>query len=203
MRLLPLLLLCTGAACAADAIDVFGIHWTVPLASEWKVEEDGGAAALRMITHRGPDKDKPRRPLQFALTDKEYGSFHLDADVKVLTRSLIIVYAYKDEAHFNYAHLSTDTGAKQPAHNGIFHVFGGERVRISSTEGPSSFAAVDEWDHITLHYDAKAGKLTVLVNGKANPSVTAVDLSLGPGKVGLGSFDETAVFKNVKITSVK
>lgn len=173
------------------------MHWTVPLASEWKIEQDG---SLRMVTSRGPDKDKPRRPQQFALSDREYGSFQLDADMKVLQRSLIIVYAYKDEAHFNYAHLSTDTGAKQPVHNGIFHVFGGERVRISSVEGAPSFAAVDLWNHVALHYDAKAGTLTVLVNGKANPSQTAVDLSLGPGKVGIGSFDETAIFKDVKIT---
>ena len=201
MKHLPLLLLfCAAAACAADAIDAFGIHWTVPLASEWKVEPDG---ALRLAIHRGPDKDKPRRPRQFTLSDKDYSSFDLDADVMALDRSLIVVYSYKDEAHFNYAHLSTDTGAKQPVHNGIFHVFGGERVRISSTEGPPSFAAVNEWNHIAVRYDAKAAKLAVQVNGKPNPSLTAVDLSLGPGKVGLGSFDETAVFKNVKISSGK
>jgi len=28
-----------------------------------------------------------------------------------------------------------------------------------------------------------------------------MDVSLGPGKVGLGSFDETAEFKNVKIVT--
>ncbi|MEO8127388.1 MAG: family 16 glycoside hydrolase [Bryobacteraceae bacterium] len=199
MKFLPFLLLCTGAVYAADSLDVFGMHWTVPLASEWKVDE----GALHLVTTRGPDKNKPRRPQQFALSDKEYGSFRLEADVKVLQRSLIIVYAYKDEAHFNYAHLSTDTGVKQPVHNGIFHVFGGERVRISSTEGPPSFAALDEWNHVTLKYDAQAGKMMVLVNGKPNPSVTAVDMSLGPGKIGLGSFDETAVFKNVKIIPAK
>jgi len=197
MKFLPLLLLCAGVVYAADSIDVFGTPWTVPLASEWKVEN----RELHLITTRGPDKNKPRRPQQFALSSKEYGSFHLEADVKVLQRSLIIVYAYKDEAHFNYAHLSTDTGAKQPVHNGIFHVFGGERVRISSTEGPPSFAAVNEWNHVAVDYDAKAGKLVVLVNGKPNPSVTAVDLSLGSGRIGLGSFDETAVFKNLKIAA--
>src|SRR6476620_2201575 len=101
MRILPLLLWCAGASCAADSIDVFGTHWTVPLASEWKVEQDGGTAALHLVTSRGPDKDQPRRPHQFALSDREYGSFQLEADVKVLKRSLIIVYAYRDEAHFN------------------------------------------------------------------------------------------------------
>jgi hypothetical protein len=28
----------------------------------------------------------------------------------------------------------------------------------------------------------------------------AVDLSLGPGKTGVGSFDETGVFRNITIT---
>ena len=170
MRILPLLLWCAGAACAADAIDAFGLQWTVPLQSEWKLEGDGGVPALRMLASRGPDKEKPRRPQQFALSGKEYESFKLDADVKVLKRSLIIVYAYKDEAHFNYAHLSTDTGKVQPVHNGIFHVFGGERVRISSTEGPPSFTSVDEWNHVTVTYAGKLGKLKVLVNGKPNHS---------------------------------
>ena len=106
MKPSPLLLLRT---CAADGIDGFGIHWTVPLGSEWKLEEDGGAPALRMLAARGPDKDKPRSPQQFALSSKQYDSFALEADVTVLRRSLIIVHAYRDEAHFNYAHLSTDT----------------------------------------------------------------------------------------------
>jgi hypothetical protein len=38
------------------------------------------------------------------------------------------------------------------------------------------------------------------VNGKRNPSLEAVDLSLRHGRVGLGSFDETGDFRNVKIT---
>ncbi len=201
MKILPLLLLCTSAGWAGDAIEAFGLHWTVPTGSEWKLEDDGGTPSLRMLAMRGPDPKKPRRPQQFALSDKQYDSFTMDADVKVLKRSLILVYAYADEAHFNYAHLSTDTAAKQPVHNGIFHVFGGERVRISSIEGPPSFAATDEWNHVKLTYDARTGKATVLVNGKPNSSVEAVDLSLKGGKVGIGSFDETAVFKNVKITS--
>jgi hypothetical protein len=33
------------------------------------------------------------------------------------------------------------------------------------------------------------------------PALKAVDLSLGGGKAGIGSFDETAEFKNVKITA--
>ena len=35
----------------------------------------------------------------------------------------------------------------------------------------------------------------------ALPALQAVDMSLGAGKVGIGSFDETGVFKNVTITT--
>ena len=116
-----------------------------------------------------------------------------------LGKSLMLVFAYRDEAHFDYAHLSVDTGTKQPVHNGIFHVYGGERVRISSPQGPPAFPENNHWYHAKLTYDAKTGAVHVAVDGKAVPALDAVDLSLGAGKVGLGSFDETAVFRNVKI----
>jgi hypothetical protein len=40
----------------------------------------------------------------------------------------------------------------------------------------------------------------VTVDGQAVPALRAIDFSLGAGKVGIGSFDETGEFKNVKIT---
>jgi hypothetical protein len=50
-------------------------------------------------------------------------------------------------------------------------------------------------------HDATAGTVGVTVDGQAVPALTAVDLSLGPGKIGIGSFDETGEFKNVRITT--
>src|SRR4051812_16403767 len=111
MKLFPLLLLCAASGWAADAIDAFGLHWTVPAASEWKVEDDGGVPALRMLAARGPDPQKPAPPQQFAVADKQYDSFSLHADVKVLKPSLILLFPLPGEAHFNYAPLSPDTGA--------------------------------------------------------------------------------------------
>ena len=35
------------------------------------------------------------------------------------------------------------------------------------------------------------------------PALQAVDLSLGTGKVGVGSFDETGEFKNIRITTTE
>jgi hypothetical protein len=199
MKIVALLALAAMTAGAADTLEVFAHQWSVRVASDWKVDQEGGVPVLRLAEHRGP-LPGPRRPIQFALADTPaFSRVTLDADVMPLGRSLMLVFAYHDEAHFDYAHLSVDTGIKQPVHNGIFHVYGGERVRISSPKGPPAFPENKHWYHARLTYDAKSGEVRVTVDGKAVPALHAVDVSLGPGKVGLGSFDETAVFRNVKI----
>jgi hypothetical protein len=92
-----------------------------------------------------------------------------------------------------------DTAASQNVHNGMFHIFGGERVRISSLEGPGSLPTQD-WTPVRLVFDGETGKCYVEVNGKRNPSLEAADLSLRWGRVGLGSFDETGDFRNVRVS---
>lgn len=200
MKALVILAVAAVAAGAADKLTVFGREWTVPVASDWKMENADGADVLRLVEHRGP-LPGPRRPIQFALRDiADYGSLTFEADLKPLGGSLLIVFAYRDEAHFDYAHLSVDPGTRQPVHNGIFHVYGGERVRISSERGPAAFAAGGRWYHVRLAHDAATGTVGVTVDGQAIPALDAVDRSLGAGKCGFGSFDETGEFKNVKIT---
>ena len=123
----------------------------------------------------------------------------VEAEIKQNGKSLIIVYAWQDANHYNYAHISSDTALQSNMHNGMFHIFGGERVRISSVDGPRSLPT-QEWTPVKLVFDGESGRCYVEVNGKRNPSLEAVDLSLRSGRVGLGSFDETGEFRNVKIT---
>ena len=201
MRFMALLAFAAAWAFAGDALDVFGHTWNIPVAGDWKVDTENGVPVLRLVEHRGP-LPGPRRPIQFALTDvPEYGRVTLEADVRPLGGSLLIAFAYRDAAHFDYAHLSVDAGTKQPVHNGIFHVYGGERVRISSERGPAAFSAKGRWHHVKLTHDAITGAVDVFVDGQALPALHAVDLSLGSGKIGPGSFDETGEFKNVTVVT--
>jgi hypothetical protein len=133
------------------------------------------------------------------LESKAFSEVTVEGEIKRNGRSLIIVYAWRDDAHYDYAHISVDTAASQNVHNGMFHIFGGERVRISSLEGPGSLPTGD-WTPVKLVFDGETGHCYVEVNGKRNPSLDAVDLSLRQGRVGIGSFDETGDFRNVKVT---
>lgn len=183
----------------AVILTIFGQHWTVPETSDWKIANENGAPVLRLVTARGP-LPGPRRPIQFALANTpDLQRVTVEGDMRPLGHSLMIVFAYRDAAHFDYAHLSIDTASEQSHHNGIFHVYEGERVRISPTDGPAAFVATGRWQHVRLAWDGQSGGVHVTVDGKPIPALHAVDLSLRSGRVGLGSFDETAEFKNVKI----
>lgn len=192
------LFLALVSAASADGIQAFGYRWSVPYASDWELSRENGLEVLRMLVAR--PQETPRRPIQFALAETPpLLKVTLEAEVKRLGSSLILVYAWRDSTHFNYAHLSVDEAKKQPVHNGIFHVYGGERVRISPEDGPGALPSAGDWYRVRLVYDGTKGEVRVLVNGKPNPSLRAIDLSLGAGRVGIGSFFERALFRNVKI----
>ncbi len=175
----------------------------MPIKDDLKVVNKGGGETLEFLVPR--PSTKPRRPSQYALAQTgDFIKVTVEAEVKkepLAARnrgtSLILVYAWKDENHFNHVHLSVDTGKKQPVHNGVFHVYGGDRVRISSTDGPPALTSED-WHK--LIYDGTTGRVDVLVNGVALPALRAVDMSLGAGKTGIGSFFDMGQFRNVKVS---
>jgi hypothetical protein len=181
---------------AADSIGVFGQKWTVQSASDWVA----GDNLLQLKVSAEPPAGQPRRPTKFALLEsKPYSKVTVEGEIKRNARSLIVVYAWQDDAHYNYAHISSDSATTQNVHNGMFHIFGGERVRMSSLDGPASLPTQD-WTPIRVVFDGESGHCYVEVNGKRNPSLDAVDLSLRWGRVGIGSFDETGDFRNIKVT---
>ncbi len=195
----------TPLAAGSDVLSAFGYEWRVPIGEDWKVTEAGGAETLQLLVPR--PSTKPRRPSQYALAlTEDFVKVTVEAEVKKeplsardRRTSLIIVYAWRDENHFNYAHFSVDTGEQVAVHNGIFHVYGGDRVRISSTDGPPALTSED-WHKVKLVHDGVTGRVDVTVDGRENSSLQAADLSLRSGKVGLGSFFDMGQFRNVRIT---
>jgi hypothetical protein len=203
MRFFVVMLAVASILSASDTLHVFGKTWQVVNAGDWRVSEKNGEQILSLITHRGP-LPGPRRPIQFALAETPaLRRVEMQLDARPRQRSLMIVFAYRDPAHFDYAHLSIDTARSEPHHNGVFHVYGGERVRISPEDGPAAFPETNRWYHVALQWNGSSGEVHVSVDGRDIPALHAVDVSLNSGRLGLGSFDETADFRNVKITSME
>jgi hypothetical protein len=180
-----------------ERIRCFGRDWLVTTAADWKTEVAADGEVLRLNVPR-PQEANPRAPVQYALLDTDpLGCFTMDVDVRsdIESVSLIIVYAWKDPLHFNYVHLSTDAARQQPVHNGVFHVYGGDRVRISNDEGPCALAHPAAWTHVHIVYDSLKHLVETGINGEINPSLRAADFSLGAGSIGLGSFFNTGSFR--------
>ena len=174
--------------CAVDVIKAFGYEWEVPDASHWRVEKVDGHEVLRQVTN--PMKDpSPRRPVYHAVArTKAFKKVTIECEMQRVGKSMVVLYAWRDAAHFNYVHLSSDSAEKQIVHNGVFHVYGGERVRISRALGPGTLPA-ENWIRVKVVHDGS--RVYAEVDGKRNPSLEGLDLSLTAGRVGLGSFFET------------
>jgi hypothetical protein len=188
----------------AEQIRAFGRDWSVLDAADWT----GSADSLELKVAR-PQRENPRAPIQYALAGgPPLASFSLEVEMKPEVNaagtpgSTILVYAWRDNLHFNYVHLSNDTGREQPVHNGVFHVYGGDRVRISPEEGPRAFPN-GEWTPVRVVYDASRNMIETWVRGEKNPALRGIDLSLGAGRIGLGSFFNKGSFRNFKLTQTK
>lgn len=198
--LLSLPFLAAGRLWAADRIEAFGRRWSVPLGADWRVTREDGEETLDLITAR-PKADSPRKPFQYALMEGPplaKAVIECEARRQQPRGSLIIVYAWRGPSHFNYVHLSDDTGSEQPVHNGVFHVYGGDRVRISPERGPCALPTAG-WHQFRVVHDAASGLVETWADGVLNPSLRAIDLSLGAGRIGLGSFFNTGSFRRVKV----
>jgi hypothetical protein len=194
LALLPLAL----PLCAVDVVKAFGYEWEVPDATHWKVETVDGQEVLRQVTN--PTKDPaPRRPMHQAVArTKPFSKVTIECEMQRVGKSMIVLYAWRDAAHYDYVHFSSDSAEKVIVHNGVFHVYGGERVRISKAVGPGTLPTT-EWIKVKVVHDGKTGRAYAEVDGKRNPSLDAVDVSLTEGRVGLGSFFETGAFRKVVI----
>lgn len=181
----------------AEKLTAFGMQWDVINAADWAVD----GSTLHLKTAR-PQQADPRRPIQFALAETTpLTSFTIEVEVQRQTPkgSLILVYAWQKDGYFDYVHLSDDAAGKVEVHNGIFHCYGGDRVRISPKDGPGTLLSED-WLKVKVRYDSAKGLVECWVNGQTSPSLKGIDLSLGAGRIGLGSFFNTASFRNFKLT---
>jgi hypothetical protein len=111
-----------------------------------------------------------------------------------------MVFNYVDTLHFYYTHLSVDPGAKIDVHNGLFIVDGGPRHRIAGLEAAPVLPDKD-WHRIRVQRDVHSGSIEVFVDAEPQPRFSVIDHTFTCGQVGLGSFDETGDFADVRLTS--
>ncbi len=111
-------------------------------------------------------------------------------------RDALLVVGYQSPTKFYYVHLSA---ARDEVHNGIFLVNDADRRRIDSLSDVTPLVD-QQWHRVRLVRVPATGRIEVYVDGGTDPIMVATDRTLGSGRAGVGSFDDTAEFRNVVVT---
>jgi hypothetical protein len=179
-------------------------HWEPTDPKAWKV---ASADKGKVYSQFQQSKFKPphRSPLNFSLLkDIHVGDFILEARVKSTARDyphrdMCLFFGYQDPAHFYYVHLAkkTDDHANQ-----VFIVDGEPRKKIS-TKTSAGTDWDDKWHTVKIVRMVADGKIEVYFDDLNTPVMTATDKHFTWGRVGLGSFDDTGDWSDVKLWGVR
>lgn len=110
-------------------------------------------------------------------------------------RDMCLFFGFQDPSHLYYVHL----GKKADDHaNQIFIVDGAPRKKISlkSTAGTPW---TDGWHHARVVRRVSSGEIAVYFDNMDEPVMRALDKTFGSGLVGLGTFDDTGRFDELRV----
>lgn len=175
-------------------------EWTLDGSGTWAIR-DGLLALVSAGTPAGPI----RRPSALAIVNgPDLGDTTLDLDVRSTAampdvtprRDALLVVGYQSPTKFYYVHLSA---ARDEVHNGIFLVNDADRRRIDSLSDVTPLVD-QQWHRVRLVRVPATGRIEVYVDGRTDPIMVATDRTLEWGRAGVGSFDDTAEFRNIVVT---
>jgi hypothetical protein len=185
------------AAIRADFSAARGLsQWDIDGAGRWRMLDnilalDEAAVPGGPIRRPGAMAIFKSAPLNAFTLEVELRS---TAPVDLLVRDVLLIFGYQSPARFYYVHLAARTDA---VHNGIFLVNDADRRRLDQ---PNSVGRlVDQsWHRVRVERDA-TGRARVFFDDDPSPVLSAVDTTLATGRVGVGSFDETAEFRRFEV----
>jgi len=205
-----LLCLC-AAVCAADPKLLFtedftrgAERWSPTDPKVWKVIDTKEGKAYSQFA-QSKYKPKHRSPLNYALVkDLLVGDFVLTAKCQSTVkdyghRDLCLFFGHQGPDRFYYAHLAKKADDRA---NQIFIVNQADRKKISktSTDGTNW---TDGWHALKLVRKVGDGTIEVYFDDMTKPIMTATDRTFTWGAVGVGSFDDTGNWRDIKVEGVK
>ncbi len=175
-------------------------RWEPTDPSAWRIVAVGqGKGKAYELFGKSRYKPPYRSPLNIAwLKSPAVGDFELTVRVRSTTRDyphrdVCLFFGRQDAGHFYYVHFGkrTDDHANQ-----IFIVNGKPRTKISQRTSPGT-PWTDGWHTLRIERRVKDGRIAVYFDDLDKPVMMAHDTTFSSGRIGIGSFDDTAQFAEV------
>jgi hypothetical protein len=110
-------------------------------------------------------------------------------------RDMCLFFGYQDHSHFYYVHIAKQADDRA---NQIFIVDAADRKKISKTS-TSGTPWDDKWHNVKIVRNVGTGSIEIYFDDMQKPIMTAEDKTFTWGQVGLGSFDDTGNWDDVKL----
>lgn len=168
----------------------------------WKLHtEENGNKCLELIG--GSEyKNRVRSPFNIAMIeDLSFGSFVLEVDLlqtgrEYGHRDLCLFFSMKDPSNFYYIHMASI--ADPHAHN-IFLVNDEARVAIANKTTKGIQWGESQWHKVRIVRNIESGIIRLYYDDMNTPIMEAEDKHFEYGHIGLGSFDDSGRYDNIKI----
>jgi len=171
----------------------------------WKVKPGEKGQVYSQFKKTSAYKPPHRSPFNISiLSTPTVGDFVLTA--RVLSthpdyghRDACLVFGYQDSAHFYYVHFGkqTDDHANQ-----IFIVNDQPRTKIS-TQTTQGTPWDEKWHDVKIVRRVADGTVEVYFDDMKTPVMKASDKTFAWGRIGVGSFDDTSDWDDIKLHGVK
>lgn len=210
------LLACGGLSPAAPAADqlpiVFqenfengAVRWQPQDPAQWQIKKTDSGQVYSQFKKESTYKPPHRAPTNVSLLkDVAFGDMEFTGRVRSTHpdyghRDAVVFFGYQDPAHFYYVHL----GKQADDHaNQIFIVNGADRKKISITS-TSGTNWDDNWHTVKVVRQPSDGTIEIYFDDMQKPVMTANDKTFGPGRIGVGTFDDTADWDDITIRGTK
>ncbi len=175
-------------------------HWQPTDMAAWQVVDVDGRRAYA-LTKQSDFKPPHRSPMNISLVRDVYvDDFTLEVRLRSTSREyghrdLCLFFGYQSPSRLYYVHL----GKKTDDHaNQIFIVNDAPRIKVSTETTPGT-PWDDRWHEVKIVRSASDGQIDVFFDDFSKPIMRAIDKTFRWGRVGVGSFDDTGEFANVRL----
>jgi hypothetical protein len=180
--------------------------WRPNTPAHWRVAAKDGTMVYE-LTAPG-EQGKVRAPTSWSVwTGHDVTSFEFTGRMQCYTdpavpgRDMCVFFHFQDPTHYYSVHFA---GESADVHNIIGLVDGADRVKINAEPAGSSTARMRDraWHEFKVVCDARSGKIRAYLDDMEKPVLTARDRTLGHGLVGVGAFDDTGCFDDLRLRGV-
>jgi hypothetical protein len=176
-------------------------NWQPNLPENWQVIEKEGRFVYELS--KAGTMGQVRKPTSISILEPYIvDDFELEVSAQCYTdttnkrRDLVLVYGYQDSLHFYYTHFSA---ISDNVHNIIAIVNKADRAKINIEPVGQSIAPLTgyQWFKLRVTRDSRSGRIECFVD--AARVLTATDTTFSSGRIGIGSFDDTGAFREIKL----